>query len=443
MMASWNLRWGLCIALLALACAAGAGAEDDEGRTPVAGEPGPELSATTWLNTSDESTPPETDGRVVLVELWGTWCGPCVRSMPRIQALWDRYRDRGLVVVGITREAVEPVRPFVDEKGYTFPIGCDPTQACVRRYKPRSWPSTYVIDKSGTLTYAGSPYGAEAAVESALGLESGPGPLLVQTLDAWAKPDAEARRSTLERLIEKAPSAFDAGAWARGLLGSESEDPASGDADAGPLLEQLAKAWGSDDPAKRSQPLEKLAGGTAPFDLRRWATERYAKAFHLKKDEVLAWLASKQYARVLDALLDRRPSSAIVKVAAKDEGLAAYAGKLVDDWRTLARKALMAHHYLLGEMRYDPEKNDAFWSDLSVSGMSTSADRKQVVGVLIAGEMVGQDNASTFADRKLLLWSHGRELAAGEAPRLPACEKEASKERKRIEAELERLYKKK
>ncbi|MCA9314591.1 MAG: TlpA family protein disulfide reductase [Planctomycetes bacterium] len=437
------LRWGFVVALLVLVCTGGASAEDDEGRTPVVGEPGPELSATTWLNTSDESTPPETDGHVVLVELWGTWCGPCVRSMPRVQGLWDRYRDRGLVVVGITREAEADVRSFVDDKGYTFPIGCDPTQACVRRYKPRGWPSTYVIDKSGTLTYAGDPYGAEAAVESALGLESGPGPVLVQTLDAWAKPDEAARRSTLERLIEKAPCAFDAGAWAQELVGAPSEEPPAGQLDAGPLLEQLAKTWGAADPAKRSQILEKLAGGTAPFDLRSWAVERYAKAFPLKKDEVQGWLASKQYARVLDALLDRRPSSSVVKAAAKDEGLAAYAGKLVDDWRTLARKALMAHHYLLGEMRYDPEKNDEFWRDLSVSGMSTSADRKQIVGVLIAGERVNQDNASSFADRKLLLWSLGRELAAGETPRLPACEKEASKERKRIEAELERTYKKK
>lgn len=443
----WGLRMRRVggMASLILACASSVSADGGEGGAPAVGDAGPLLSAATWLNTADESTPPDTKGRVVLVELWGTWCGPCVRSMPRIQGLWDRYRDRGLVVVGITREEVGPVRPFIDEKGYTFPIGCDPTQECVKRYAPRSWPSTYVIDKEGLVAYVGSPYGAEAAVEKALGLESGPGPLLVQVLDAWAAPDEAARRSSLERLLEKAPSTFDAAAWARDLLAAEApEAGASPDqADAGPLVEQLAKVWGADDLAKRAQLLQRLAAGTAPFDLRAWAVERFAKAFPLKKDELVELLSSKQYARVLDALLDRRPSSSVVKAAAKDEGLAAFAGKLVDDWRTLARKALMAHHYLLGEVRYDPAKNDEFWRDLSVSGMATSPDRKQMVGVLIAGEMVSQDNASQFADRKLQLWAVGRELAAGEAPRLPACEKEAAKERKRIEAELERLYQKK
>ena len=40
------------------------------------------------------------DDKVILVELWGTWCGPCVRSMPKLQALWERLQDRAIHIAG-------------------------------------------------------------------------------------------------------------------------------------------------------------------------------------------------------------------------------------------------------------------------------------------------------------------------------------------------------
>ncbi len=70
-----------------------------------------------------------------MVEFWGTWCGPCVRSMPKVQKLWDRYRERGLLVVAMTREAAGEVRDFLKEHEYSMPVGCDPSQSCISEFE--------------------------------------------------------------------------------------------------------------------------------------------------------------------------------------------------------------------------------------------------------------------------------------------------------------------
>jgi len=100
----------------------------------------------------------------------------------------------------------------------------------------------------------------------------------------------------------------------------------------------------------------------------------------------------------------------------------------------------MAHTYLFGDKRYAPEKNDAFWKDISVSGMATSKDKKKMVGVLLGGEMVSTDRAESYVSRKLSLWALMRELAAGDAPSAKAVQKEVAKERKRILRELAGKY---
>ena len=159
------------------------------------------------------------DHRLVMLEFWGTWCGPCVRSMPKVQKLWDRYRNLGLLVVAITREAAGEVRPFLKDNGYTMPVACDPSQACISEFQIDGWPTTYLIDRDGRVLWRGAPYGVEPQIEKALGLESSPKTLLTQSLDAEAAGDDEALRAALERLVAKATPAFDLVDWAGTALG--------------------------------------------------------------------------------------------------------------------------------------------------------------------------------------------------------------------------------
>ena len=420
-----------------------AGEDDAPAARPAVGDDAPPITATTWLNSDDGANPAEdTEGKVVLVELWGTWCGPCVRSMPKIQSLWDRLRDRGLLVVCITRESADEVKDFVEKQGYTMPIGCDPTQACVKRYPPDGWPSTYVIGKDGKIAWVGKPYSAESAVEKALGLESSPNTLLTQYLDTCAAAKKDDIRTAMERLLEKAPTAFDAKAWAESALGDAPVvEGKPKKVVAVKLLDQVAKAWKAKKEEDRVAKLTQLASGASePMDLRSWIAAAYAKAFPLTKKELKPLLEGKRYAQVLDTLLDRKPSKSLMKMAAKDDGLKSFCSKKVDDTRKFARKGLMALTYLFGDLRYNQDKNDEFWSDLAVSGMAMSEDRKKLVGILVGGEMVSATGAEGYVSRKLALWALMRELAAGDAPSAKSLQKESTNERKRILRELKAKY---
>jgi len=94
-----RVTYASLLALLILVGASPTLAEDEAGSRPAVGDEAPPITATTWLNTEEGANPTEdADEKVILVELWGTWCGPCVRSMPKLQALWERLQDRGLLV---------------------------------------------------------------------------------------------------------------------------------------------------------------------------------------------------------------------------------------------------------------------------------------------------------------------------------------------------------
>ncbi|MBL8722934.1 MAG: TlpA family protein disulfide reductase [Planctomycetes bacterium] len=143
---------------------------------PTVGAQAPAIVASSWLNwQGDAPTLESLQGRVVLLEFWGTWCGPCVRAMPGIQKLHDRYRERGLTVLAISYETPEKMQPFLQANAYTMPVGSDPEKKTIAAYGISGWPTTILLDKEGKVAHVGSPYDAEEAVEKALGLEAGPG----------------------------------------------------------------------------------------------------------------------------------------------------------------------------------------------------------------------------------------------------------------------------
>ncbi len=410
---------------------------------PAVGEKAPKISAKTWLNCEGGKNPCDgTEHKAILVELWGTWCGPCVRSMPKIQTLWERYQSRGLLVVAITREAADDVKSFLNEKSYTMPVGCDPDQACIKRYKPKSWPSSYVIDSKGLVCYVGGPYGADAAIEKALGIESSAATLLTQYLDATLGKDKDALRASMKSLVAKAPVSFNIKEWAEGVLGSSPEiEGEPKDVKGIQLLDTVLKSWSPSKKEKRDKALFELAGSSGKsIDLRGWIVKAYGKAFPLNAKELAPLLESKKYESILSQLLDRAPSSSVFRTAAKDEGFQSYCAKKTDDTRTLARKGLMAVTYVFPGVRFDEEKNKAFWGDLSVSGVMMTDDRKKLLGLLIAGERVAADAADSWTTRKLMIWALMREFASGDAPSLSGAKKEAAKERKRMLRALQGKY---
>lgn len=93
--------------------------------------------------------------KVVLMNLWATWCPPCREELPDLQRLYAQDARRGLVVIGVDEgEAPERVRAFAAALGLHFPIWIDSQQAYGRAYDALGFPTTVVIDASGRIVRA-------------------------------------------------------------------------------------------------------------------------------------------------------------------------------------------------------------------------------------------------------------------------------------------------
>ncbi|MCB1790678.1 MAG: TlpA family protein disulfide reductase [Gammaproteobacteria bacterium] len=95
-------------------------------------------------------------GRVVMLNFWATWCPPCRREMPSMQRLYDKYRERGLVVVAVNQwEDPDLVFEFTGRLSVdpTFPILFDRESRVAEDYGVKGLPTTFLIDKDGQIRF--------------------------------------------------------------------------------------------------------------------------------------------------------------------------------------------------------------------------------------------------------------------------------------------------
>jgi peroxiredoxin len=91
-------------------------------------------------------------GKVVVVNFWATWCPPCRIEMPSLNRLHNDYRSKGLVVVAVTTESSERgIRNYLSETHLNLPIVLDNDGRVSKIYGVFSLPTSYVIDRSGTV----------------------------------------------------------------------------------------------------------------------------------------------------------------------------------------------------------------------------------------------------------------------------------------------------
>jgi peroxiredoxin len=90
-------------------------------------------------------------GKVVLVNFWATWCPPCRREMPDMQALYERFGPRGLVILAISDEPPEKVEPFIAEKKYTYSILLDPGRKVNQLFSVNGIPKSFLYGRDGKL----------------------------------------------------------------------------------------------------------------------------------------------------------------------------------------------------------------------------------------------------------------------------------------------------
>ena len=94
----------------------------------------------------------EQRGRLVIVNFWASWCPPCRQEAPALERAWNRYRDRGVVMVGVDIwDADQDARRFLRELGITYPNGPDPGGKIVVDYGLTGIPETFFVRPDGTM----------------------------------------------------------------------------------------------------------------------------------------------------------------------------------------------------------------------------------------------------------------------------------------------------
>jgi peroxiredoxin len=89
-------------------------------------------------------------GKVVFINFWATWCGPCKEEMPSIEALYQQFKEKDFVflTISVDYEGKKPVKEFIEKQRYTFPVLLDPKCETLDLYKVKGIPTTILIDKN-------------------------------------------------------------------------------------------------------------------------------------------------------------------------------------------------------------------------------------------------------------------------------------------------------
>jgi peroxiredoxin len=125
-----------------------AGALDD--RSPVRGEPAPDFE----LVTSEGEVVQLSDlrGSVVLVNFWATWCTPCKKELPAIQAIYDEKRDEGLEVLEVNvQEDADSAAAFFEDRDLTLPLLLDAEGEVYQQYGLQGLPDSFFVDREGNI----------------------------------------------------------------------------------------------------------------------------------------------------------------------------------------------------------------------------------------------------------------------------------------------------
>ena len=90
-------------------------------------------------------------GKVVLVNFWATWCPPCRKEMPDLETLYQKYKDKGFVILAISDEDIKKVEPFITQHKYSYPVLLDPGRKINTLYQVDGIPKTFIYDRNGRL----------------------------------------------------------------------------------------------------------------------------------------------------------------------------------------------------------------------------------------------------------------------------------------------------
>jgi cytochrome c biogenesis protein CcmG/thiol:disulfide interchange protein DsbE len=117
------------------------------------GKPAPALSVTNWIN-SKPLTLADLKGKIVVIDFWATWCGPCLASVPHSNELQKKYADKGVVFIGVCcPQGGEKMAETVKTHGIEYAVVLDTGEKgdTFAAYKADSYPDYFIIDRQGNL----------------------------------------------------------------------------------------------------------------------------------------------------------------------------------------------------------------------------------------------------------------------------------------------------
>src|SRR5262245_46938845 len=158
-----------------LALATGATCRPAQGAALKVGDPAPKLQVSQWVQGAPVKEFQR--GQVYVVEFWATWCGPCRASIPHLNELHTKFKDKGLIVIGqdVWEDNQNGVEPFVKKMGdqMTYRVALDQLDSDQKGKMAQTWmeaagqdgiPTAFLVDKKGMIAWIGHPMKLKAAL---------------------------------------------------------------------------------------------------------------------------------------------------------------------------------------------------------------------------------------------------------------------------------------
>jgi thiol-disulfide isomerase/thioredoxin len=114
------------------------------------------LPAINYVDTTGVAYTPESlKGKILIVNFWATWCPPCKTEIPDLSRIWDKYRDKGVVLLGVTTEDISSsaLVNFASDHELSYPIVRGTQEMELAYGSPRNLPTTFIFDRKGRLVY--------------------------------------------------------------------------------------------------------------------------------------------------------------------------------------------------------------------------------------------------------------------------------------------------
>ena len=165
-----TLRWAAAVAVLTATGLLGCSSQDPDG----IGSPAPDFEAESLQSAAIKTTLAQHRGKVVVLDFWATWCGPCRQISPFIDYLGVTYKAQGLDVLAISNEDRKLVQGFESARPHQNPVILDPNRLAASAFRVESLPTLVIIDRKGIVRFwtAGfseqTPGQMEAIVKKAL-----------------------------------------------------------------------------------------------------------------------------------------------------------------------------------------------------------------------------------------------------------------------------------